>query len=302
MTVDRALAVLEGLPVSRVRLLYRALEAASQEVWRRRLNLQASDLVRFGRTSWFWRNNQVPMLDDDKTCADQLALLANPQMAREMAVDAGTREVALATVVGVDPLRLRVMSRRLVDGVSIVALHRNGIPCVEDSRVGVTVQKGSFKLTRLAGGQLHADEATPGDGALSWDIPKGPPVPLVVGDELIVANRAWLGELKTADQIRVDRPAPDTNTAPKPGCDARSYRVDPESHQWCCRPHSAAEAEFADILAERRARGELNPTVWPPVIDYDQFDTPAAGSPTDSDLDAGAAGRPPDDLTLDDLD
>jgi len=300
-TIDAALEVLDRIPDSRLRPLYRALEATSQEVWRRRLQLQASDLVRFGRTSWFWRNNQVPMLDADRTCADQLALLANPQVARDMALDAGTREVALATVVGTAPLRLRVASRRLVADASIVALHRNGTPCAESPTVEVKIQKGSFKLSRMLGGSLAADADTPADGALVWETAKTVAVDVAVGDELIVANRAWLGGLKAADEIRVDRPKADENTAPKPSCDASSYRLDPEGHQWCCRPHQAAEAEFADLLAERRERGELNPTVWPPVIDYDQFDTPAAGSPTGADL-ADHTARPPDDLTPDDID
>lgn len=301
-TIDRAIAVLDGLPSSRVRSLYRALEATSQGVWRRRLNLRASDLVRFGRTSWFWRNNQVPMLDDDRTCAEQLALLANPQRAREMGADAGTREVALATVTGVEPLRLRVASRRLAAGASIVALHHNGTPLVERPEIDVKVQKGSFKFAHLFGGSLVVDAETTENGTLRWETSVAPPADVAVGDELIVANRAWLGGLKQPDQIRVDRPSADENTAPKATCDAHSYARDAEGHQWCCRPHEAAEAEFADLLAERRARGELNPTVWPPVIDYDQFDTPAVGSPTDSDVSDEDLTVPPEGLTLDDLD
>ena len=45
----------------------------------------------------------------------------------------------------------------------------------------------------------------------------------------------------------------------------------------------------------------MNPQAWPPVIDTDQFDTPAAGSPTDTDVDAERTS-PPEGLTMDDID
>ena len=297
--VDRALDVLDQLPDSRLRSLYRELEAASQEVWRRRLQLHAFDLVRFGRTSWVWRNNHVPMLDADKKCADQLTLLGNPQVARDMAVDAGTREVALATVIAVDPLRLQIASRRLTAGTSIAALHVNGQPVVEDPAIDVKVQKGSFKFSGLTGGELAADDETPHDAGLTWHTSIS--TTLAVGDELIIANRDWFGGLNKPDQILVKRPGADKNSAPKDNCHDGSYASDPDNHGWCCRPHEQAEAEFSDILAERRARGELNPQAWPPVIDADQFDTPAADSPTDANVDAGQTS-PPEGLTMDDLD
>lgn len=73
--------------------------------------------------------------------------------------------------------------------------------------------------------------------------------------------------------------------------------MDPDAHQWCCRPHSAAEAEWSDDLAERRANGRLNPEVWPPVIDQDRFDVDGT-----TDLTATLDPRPmPDGLTRDDL-
>jgi len=68
---------------------------------------------------------------------------------------------------------------------------------------------------------------------------------------------------------------------------------------WCCRSHEDAEAEFSDRLAERRARGELNPETWPPLVDEDRFDTKAVGDP---DPDESNPGTPPETLTLDDLD
>ena len=46
------------------------------------------------------------------------------------------------------------------------------------------------------------------------------------------------------------------------------------------------------MLAERRARGELNPEAWPPVLDEDAFDVsrPArpVGDPADRPADAAA--------------
>ncbi len=153
--VDRAIAVLDRLPDSALRPLYRALEAGSQEVWRRRLELHASDLVRFGRTSWFWRNNHVPMLDGDRKCASQLAAIGSPQTARDMALNAGTREVAVASVVSVTPLRLSVQSRRLVHGTAIVALHHNGEALAECPAIDVKVQKAAVQVHRPARGQAR---------------------------------------------------------------------------------------------------------------------------------------------------
>ncbi|GAA0344506.1 hypothetical protein NE235_33065 [Actinoallomurus spadix] len=97
------------------------------------------------------------------------------------------------------------------------------------------------------------------------------------------------------------RPSPDDRSAPKATCTPDSYAEDPEEHQWCCRPHTAAEAEWADTLAERRTRGELNPEVWPPLVDEERFDVgphvgPHAGPPPPAPTPA------PGHLTLDDLD
>ena len=90
----------------------------------------------------------------------------------------------------------------------------------------------------------------------------------------------------------------DKLAAPKASCTTNSYAVDPDAHQWCCRPHVAAEGEWADTIAERRAKGELNPEVWPPVVDEERFD-PADGNDPVASTDAGPV---PDDLTPDDLD
>lgn len=307
--VERATEVLERLAASRLQEVHRALEADAQAVWRRRLELHASDLVRFGRTGWVWRNRQVTMLDDDVTCATQLLALGNPQAAEDLARDAGTRQVAAATVISTSPLRVEVASRRLGDGASIVALHVDGSPCIEAPTTELKVQKGGFKFRHLAVGPLVAEDsdvAADNDRSLRWDCAEPPPE-LAVGSRLVVADAAWFdrADFRSGHEVLVARPKPDEVSAPKADCHADAYATDPDEHRWCCRSHESSEAEWADTLADRRSRGELNPEVWPPVIDADGFDTPAAGSPTDVSEDAsgdGAADRPPAHLTIDDLD
>ncbi|ADU49579.1 hypothetical protein Intca_3093 [Intrasporangium calvum DSM 43043] len=296
--VDSAIAHLNSLPTSRLREVYRALEGDAQQVWRRRLRLHASDLVRFGRTAWWWRNNQVDMLDADAACLTKLQALGNPQVARDLGADAGTREIALATVAGLNPIRLDVRSRRMTAGTHIVALHVNERLAIEGASSTLKIQAGSFKFGKLAVGELTASQAD--DPSLEWS-PRFPPT-LVVGDELVVADVTWLGgPFASRHEIAVARPGVDGNSAPKAGCTEHSYSDDPDGHQYCCRPHEAAEADTSDWIAERREKGEMNPQAWPPVIDTDQFDTPADGTPTDGTSMAGET-RPNEDMTIDDLD
>ncbi|WP_406036415.1 hypothetical protein OG799_18215 [Micromonospora sp. NBC_00898] len=66
------------------------------------------------------------------------------------------RELALATVIDLDPVRLDVRSRRLVDGSRVVALHINGRSLVEAPATTVKIQKGSFKLGQLPVATLTA--------------------------------------------------------------------------------------------------------------------------------------------------
>lgn len=297
--LSRAVEYLERFDDSALRDAYRSLESSAQEAWRRRLALHASDLVRFGRTAWFWRNDQVGMLDSDQKCATQLEALANYQSALDLARNAGTREVATARVVAIDPIRLIVDSRRLGDGTCVVLLHVNGEPCIEMPGPTVAIQKTSLKLGQMSLASLVADGQTDIDGSLSWE-PRVEPS-LSVGDELVVADQAWFGVLKSGHEIPVSRPKLDSTSAPKKDCQPDSYAQAPDEHQWCCRSHEVAEAEWADVLAERRARGELNPQAWPPVIDEDQFDVSAVDAPTDADA-ADPSMTPPDDLTIDDLD
>jgi hypothetical protein len=119
-----------------------------------------------------------------------------------------------------------------------------------------------------------------------------------VGDELIVADAKWFGNLfGSGRELTIKRPELDTRSAPKADCTASSYAEDPGNHRWCCRPHTAVEAEWADQLAARRGRGELNPQVWPPVTDEDRFDV---GS-NDETAGPPEAAAVPVELSLDDI-
>jgi hypothetical protein len=294
---EHALDVLVDFSDSKLCEAYKVIAGDAQAVWRRRLDWHASDLVRFGRTYRHWRNSLVPIIERDDLCRLQLSALANPQVASELATDAGVREVCAATVVETNPFVLEVASRRIRAGCRIVLLHRNGEPCVEDPDVSVKVQKGSFRFSGMSIGPLSAVDDTP--RRLVWE-PMNVAM-LSVGDELIVADFAWFSSNKGNGFLNVARPQQDEVSAPKPTCGPDSFANDPVGHRYCCRPHEDAEAEWSDKLAARRAVGNLNPQMCPPVVDDDAFEVPAAGSATE-----GTATTPvtvvPGDLTMDDLD
>lgn len=296
-TLERAIDALEGIGASTLRESYRVIESDAQQVWRRRMQLHASDLVRFGRTYRPWRNSLVPMIESDLSCAAHLLALSNPQAAQDMASDAGNRFVAFATVISLDPLELDVESRRIVDSSRVVMLMLNGQACVEAPSVWVdSTPAGSFKIGELSIGPLSATgkEAR----RLRWDPHTAPVVD--VGDRLVIADFAWFSELKGNQFLSVCKPKPDANSAPKPDCHFDSYDEDPQTHRWCCQSHERSEADFADRLAERRARGELNPEKWPPVRDSDAFEVSAAHAAV-----GNAYALPPEsapgDQTMDDL-
>ena len=185
-------------------------------------------------------------------------------------------------------------SRRIAQGTTIVALHHNLAPLVEAPGVTCLTQAGSFKFSGMSVGRLTRDDDDP-EGWLTWDPLVAPHVG--VDDELVVADAEWFGKVFTSGQdIAVKRPSSDTQSAPKPTCAPDSFTLDPESHRWCCRPHTAAEAEWSDELAARRSRGELNPQAWPPLIDEERFD--ADGTPPPD----AETGGPPAELGIDDLD
>ncbi|MBS2936578.1 hypothetical protein KDN32_02340 [Nocardioides sp. J2M5] len=288
----RALRLLDEVPDSRLRDVHRVLEGDAQQVWGRRLSLEASDLVRFSRTYRYWRNALVDVLDADEKCREQLAVLADHEYATDRARDAGTRHLAVARVVAVAPVRLDVASRSIADGSLVAMLHRNASPYVEGSSTTLKVQAGSFKLGNASIGPLSTDD---GDG-LVW-------APLVdpnlsVGDAVVLADMEWFGGgFRSGHELAVKRPSLDGLAAPKASCTPSSYAQDPETHKWCCRSHEDAEAEWSDELAARRERGELNPQVWPPVVDQERFDIPLDDDPL-----AGVEDVPiPDGLTTDDL-
>ena len=295
--LERALDVLATIPDSTLRLVHRAIEGDAQAVWRRRLTLHASDLVRFGRTYRHWRNSLVPGIESDGRCHNQLLALANPQAANDLATDASVREIAVATVVRTDPLVLDLNSRRIGAGSRIVLLHVNDEVCAERPAVDMTPQKGSFKFAGLSIGPLSpAGDDVP--RRFAW-APATVPA-LSVGDRLIVADFAWFSTATRNTMLNVDRPKVDEVSAPKVTCESDSYTDDPAAHQFCCRPHEDAEADWSDQLAGRRARGELNPETWPPVVDGDGFEVGAAGAPT-GDATAEPSTAAPDDVTMDDL-
>ena len=303
-TIDRSIAFLESLEDSKTRPVHRALERDAQTVWRRRLKLQASDLVRFGRTNWVWRNNQVELLEKDDSCSAMLSVLGSPSAARDAAVDAGNRHVSMATVTSESPLRISVASRRFGEGTHVVAVRVRDEMSIETTDVDLAIQAGSFKFSKMPIAPLSDYEEE--DGSYRWGPGHAPIVE--VGDQLVVADASWLlpnvrnGVMfSSGHEIAVDRPKQDDFSAPKPDCHEHSYEYDPDEHKYCCRSHAAAESEWSDELARRRANGELNPDVWPPVADDDGFDTAAAGSATGDSVGTSGFGARPADLTIDDL-
>lgn len=299
--LDRSLKVLEEIPVSQLRDAYRVVESDAQEVWRRRLSLHASDLVRFGRTYRFWRNSHVQLIESDGLCSTQLLAISNPHAAHGLATSPGTRQVAFATVVSTAPLVLDVDSRRIGDGSRVVMLGRNDEPCVEATTVSVDISlKGAFKLDGLSIGPLS--ETGVGENApkshFIWQ-PKVVP-DLAEGDLLVVADLEWFEDLSGNRFLKVAKPQPDKLSAPREDCDFSSYDANPDMHRWCCRPHESWEAEWSDELADRRARGMLNPEVWPPVRDGDAFEVPPTGSPVGNPY-IEADEEAPEELTIDDI-
>ena len=299
-TLEGALDALATFSDSRLRDVYREIERDAQAVWRRRRLFHASDLVRFGRTYRWWRDNLVSTIEADRRCHDQLLALTNGYVAETAAADAGSRHVATACVVSTSPLILEVSSRSLVAGSTIVLLHVNGTPEIEERPTAVKIQASGFRIAGLAIGPLVRDAGLRDAprGHLRW-VPHDVP-PLEAGDILVVANYDWFRTYKSERYVTVGRPTPDTIGAPGRDCQPGDFKRNPSGHQWCCKPHEASEAEWSDELSDRRARGALNPETWPPVEDEDGFDVIAEGDPV-GDPTASPPEAPPDDLTLDDL-
>ncbi|WP_029253914.1 hypothetical protein [Paraoerskovia marina] len=306
--VDDVVAYLGTLPTSRAREMYEGIESSAQAVWRRRVELHSSDLVRFGRTAPFWRNALVPIIEADSSCREQLTAVSHPQRADEMAADPSHKYLTRATVTSLDPLLVDVESRRFGrasgdEAVRAVLLHTNGTPAIENA-VSIKHQGGSFKIDGFSIGPLHPhdDGTRPVEvGAPSrmvWE-PEVPPA-LSVGDAVVLADFGWFAKTKGNRYFSVPRPPVDKTLAPKDDCQPGSFADDPESHGFCCRPHEIGEAEYSDVLAERRENDELNPQAWPPVRDLDAFEVPPDGLPR-GDATTSPPETPPADLTINDL-
>ena len=281
-TFDAAVEVLANFESSALATAVRAIEGDAQVVWRRRWELQAFDLIRFGLTPRIWRNSLVNVIEADTKADAQIAALTNPQRVDERARDAGARELAIATVVSTDPLRLEIDSRRLVGGTTVVALQVNGLPAVESPVISTKLQKGSVKIGGMRIGPLMSVDGDEQANRFDWHTVT--PCSFEAGDELVIADADWFG---TANRsfIKIARPAIDVQMAPQESCSPESYARDPEGHQWCCQPHVAREAWISDEMAARRERGQLNPQTWPPVLDADAFDVTGTTDTTAESVD-----------------
>jgi hypothetical protein len=294
-----AVSALKAMPGSKLREAYRSIEGDAQAIWRRRNELQAHDLIRFSSTSRFWRNSLVSPIQDDGKCDAQLRALTMPTWAEEKARDAGTRDLAVATVASLTPLTLDVGSRKITSGTRIVLLHVNGQARVEHDDIEVKLQKGSVKVTGLPAGPLTESSVKDAPKTrLVWT--PNETVDFAVGDELVIANFEWFTKNSSSGSINVNRPSLDAQFAPKPSCTPESYSENPEEHKWCCQPHVHREAAISDLMAQRRDAGELNPQIWPPVMDQDSFDVTAHGEATDTTVEPLTESLPVG-VTLDDL-
>jgi hypothetical protein len=302
-TFEQAIAALGTINVSNLQVAYRALESDVQAVWRRRLQLHASDLVRFGRTYRWWRNSQVESIESDFVCETQLRCLVNHQAANDLATSAGSRELMFATVRETDPaIVLDVDSRRVTAGSRLVLLHLNGQACVEEDSISVDVSlKGKFKVGGLSLGPLESlkSEAKGSHSLFIWKPHTSPA--LKVDDRLILADFAWFAKKQAGNTtLPIEKPKVDKESAPKDECTVTSYDSNPFSHRYCCRSHENSESAWSDTLAERRAAGELNPNVWPPVRDLDAFEVVADGTVIGDPFDQ-PADEVPVDAMIDDL-
>jgi hypothetical protein len=294
---DLAISELQQISISNLREAIISMEADAQKIWYRRWKLQAFDLVRFGLTSRWWRNSLVPVVDADQRCIAQMNAVLNPMAADAQAKSAGNRDLTIAKVVALEPLTLSVSSRRFKNETKAFVLHRNGIAEVESRDVLVKQLKGQIKVTGLVKGQLLQVDDLPVGHFLFDSIDE---TDLALGDYLVLAADDWLGDGTKGDGMRIEKPAFDAQQAPKESCDEGSYVLYPEEHKYCCRPHLSTEAETSDWIASKRDAGEMNPQVWPPVIDAEAFDQLSPSDPTDQTIKVDPT-NPPDGITEDDL-
>lgn len=293
--VGRVIETLATRPRSALTAVVEAIELDAQEVWHRRLALHASDLVRFSLTNRPWRNHHVALLDADKRCAAALRAMVDPEHASDLASDAGNRSWFAGEVVATSPFTVRSGARALAAGMELALLHVDGQPEMERPALTMKAQKGSFKSTGLSVGKIEPGTVR---GDWVWH-PATPATHVLLGARVVLADpSSFGGTVRNGLDLKLDRPPVDTEHAPGVDCTPDSYAEDPKGHLWCCRSHEAAEAEWSDVLAGRRAKGELNPDVWPPIIDVETFEIP--GDEKLADGQAPVDG-PPEGLTVDDL-
>jgi hypothetical protein len=296
---DSATAVLATFKDSKIRQALLTMEADAQKIWHRRWRLQAYDLVRFGLTSRWWRNSLVDVVDGDQKCVAQLNALLNPMAAEAQAKSAGNRDLSMAEVISVEPLTLSVASRRFKNETKVFVLHVNGVSEVETRAVTVNgALKGHIKVTGMVRGVLSDRDLL---DARQFFFDTTDKHDYQVGDKLVLAADDWLGDGTKGSNLKIDKPKFDAQQAPKDDCDESSYAESPEEHKYCCRPHTATEAETSDWLASKRDAGEMNPQMWPPVIDVEAFDQLSPNDPTDQTA-VVEITEIPDGLTEDDLD
>ena len=294
---ELAASQLQQIANSNLREAVISMEADAQRIWHRRWKLQAFDLVRFGLTSRWWRNSLVPIVDGDQKCMSQMSAVLNPMVADAQAKSAGNREITVAKVESLEPLTLSVTSRRFKNETKVFVLHRNGIAEVESRDVVVKSLKGQIKVTGLIKGELVEGDDLPAGHFLLESIDS---TSLALGDSLILAADDWLGDGTQGAGLRIEKPAFDSQQAPKDSCDEASYLLYPEEHKYCCRPHVSAEADTSDWIAAKRDAGEMNPQAWPPVIDVEAFDQLSPNEPTDQTANVDPSDAP-DGITEDDL-
>ena len=264
-----------------------------------RWRLQAYDLVRFGLTSRWWRNSLVDVVDGDQKCIAQLNALLNPMAAEAQAKAAGNRDLSMAEVIATTPLTLSVASRRFKNETKVFVLHVNGMAEVETRDVDVNGKlKGHIKVSGVVRGVLSEHDSL---DARQFVFDTTDANEYEVGDKLVLAADDWLGDGTKGSNLKIDKPKFDAQQAPKDDCDESSYAESPEEHKYCCRPHTAAEAETSDWLASKRDAGEMNPQIWPPIIDVEAFDQLSPNDPTDQTA-VVEITEIPDGLTEDDLD
>jgi len=270
---EKALEALQAVPASNLMQSVFQLEREAQRVWRRRYEYHAFDLVRFGLTPRNWRNALVEVVEKDALAVAQLNVVLNPLMADTQAKAAGTRQVAIARVTSLDPLTIKIESRRFKVGDEIVILHQNGEPLVESESVSSKVFATFLKVTGLPKATLDSFDIEKGTFELSLKFLSS------IGDEIIIADASWFVETNKNNEIKIVRTQLDGKSAPTDACTPDSFQLAPEEHRWCCRPHESREAETSDWFASQRAEGKMNPQIWPPMIDIEAFDQESPADP-----------------------